>query len=238
MGEPLPSVLDPTGHLAAGLSDEERIELAKYLASSGRPRLFEEERFIFPQTYGVNRVRLLVKDPEWLFAYWDVSARSLADVRSELGDRAAALSRLTLRVTDTVAGSMQVVLLPDEARAWYVRADAGPRTYRAEVGLTLPSGQFRSLAQSNTVLTPASGPTVEVAHRTARYQRSGPVEPLAEAPASALEAVAPVATTPGPDGEAVDTLETVDNPALNPADRGGASDRYRERGGASDRFRR
>jgi hypothetical protein len=56
------------------LSDEERIESAKYMPSA-RPRLFEEERFVFPESYGVNRVRLLVKDPEWLFAYWGACGR-------------------------------------------------------------------------------------------------------------------------------------------------------------------
>src|SRR3989442_913478 len=45
------------------LSEEEQIGSAKYLPRELPPRVFEEERFIFPETYGVNRVRLLVKDP-------------------------------------------------------------------------------------------------------------------------------------------------------------------------------
>jgi len=60
--------------------------------------VFEEERFLFPESYAKNRVRLLAKDPEWLFAHWDVNPKTWAALRDELGERALALSRLTLRV--------------------------------------------------------------------------------------------------------------------------------------------
>ena len=81
-------------------SEEEQIESAKYLQPTTAPRVFEEERFLFPETYGVDRVRLLVKDPEWLFAYWDVSPQAVSSLRRELGERGLALTRLTLRITD------------------------------------------------------------------------------------------------------------------------------------------
>ena len=50
------------GQGALSLSEEEQIGSAKYLPRELPPRVFEEERFIFPETYGVNRVRLLVRD--------------------------------------------------------------------------------------------------------------------------------------------------------------------------------
>src|SRR5688500_1583110 len=53
--------------IGAAATEEERIESSKYLPRSAPKRLFETERFVFPESYGVNRVRLLVKDPEWLF---------------------------------------------------------------------------------------------------------------------------------------------------------------------------
>ena len=49
-------------------SEEDQIRAAKYLPRELPKRLFEEDRFLFPETYGVNRVRLLVSDPEWIFA--------------------------------------------------------------------------------------------------------------------------------------------------------------------------
>ena len=67
-------------HAVPGLTDEDQIRAAKYLPRELPKRLFEEDRFLFPETYGVNRVRLLVRDPEWIFAYWDVSPSSMKDL--------------------------------------------------------------------------------------------------------------------------------------------------------------
>src|SRR5688572_18740686 len=157
---------------AAG-TEEERIESSKYLPRRAPKRRFETERFVFPESYGVNRLRLLVKDPEWLFAHWDVDPKVLQSLRSDLGERALALSRLTLRLSDTVEGGSTVILLPKTARSFYIRADGAARSYQAELGLTLPSGEFRALAESNTVGTPRVGPSSEPARTRVRFDRSG-----------------------------------------------------------------
>jgi len=213
------------------LTEEERIESAKYLPSALRPRLFEEERFLFPDTYGVNRVRLYVKDPEWLFAHWDVSPESLSTLRTEMGERALALSRLTLRVTDASNGGASVILLPAGVRSWYVRTAGGRRSYRAELGLTLPSGDFRGLARSNTVVAPRGGPSDEPARERRRsYKQARSLSPeAAAAAAKAQQAAEPSAApwnVPPQDGDA--RIEA--GPGATPSARtspGGASDVYR-----------
>jgi hypothetical protein len=165
--------LPPTREMNGASTEEERIEGSKYLPRHVPKRLFETERFVFPETYGVNRVRLLVKDPEWLFAHWDMDAGVMAAVRRDLGERAMALSRLTLRVFDPVDGGQTTILLPKGARGWYIRADLTPRSYRAELGLTLPTGEFRALAASNVVGTPRVGPSRQAARGRVRFDRSG-----------------------------------------------------------------
>jgi hypothetical protein len=208
------------------LSDEERIESAKYLPRHTPPkRVFEEERFLFPETYGTNRVRLLVKDPEWLFAHWDVDLRSLSTLRRDVGERAVALSRLTLRVADPGHGGASVILLPPGVRGWYVRADRAPRSYRAELGLTLPSGEFRKLATSNTVTTPRVGPAAGRARRRMHYKSDAGA--VAEAGAAGRTA------DPGPlpasrmDGGEDLGRATRARPGGKGTRRGGASDVYR-----------
>lgn len=198
-----------------GLTEEQQIGSAKYTTGEQRPRVFEEERFIFPDTYGTDRVRLMVKDPEWLFAFWDVNPSTWTSMRSRLGERGAALSRLTLKVSDTASGGDQVILLPGHARAWYVRADTGRRTYQAELGFTLPSGEFQSIARSNTVLTPWLGASSQKARLVASYDR-----PFTGARGD----------SPSSDSEPWRTEPVVGGPlasAKNTQERGGASDRYR-----------
>jgi len=215
-----------------GLSEEDQIRAAKYLPRELPKRLFEEDRFLFPETYGVNRVRLLVRDPEWIFAYWDVSPAAMKDLGKSLGERALALSRLTLRVVDPVSGGASDILLPPGARWWYIRTDSARRTYRAELGVTLPSGEFRRLAESNTVVTPRVGPSPERARRRMSYRDARELPPSAAEEARLAERKTGMADGPW-------AAESVDGSAPGESgkgERGGASDVFRP-GGASDAFR-
>jgi hypothetical protein len=155
---------------AVALAEAERGPAFDYALPSGGPRRFSEERFLFPKTYEVNRVRVLVRDTEWLFAYWDLNPRAFEAIRQELGERTMALSRLTLRVLDAEGATSEVVILPSGARSWYVRIDPSRRGYLAELGITLPSGQFRSLARSNTVRAPRGGPSPQAAVRSVNHE--------------------------------------------------------------------
>lgn len=213
--------------VAPALTEEERIESAKYAESQPRPRYFEDERFVFPESYGRNRLRLRVKDPEWLFAHWDVAQSTLSQMRRDLGVRAVAVSPLTLRVVDAGSGHFSVIFLPEGTRSWYVKTDARPRVYRAELGLTLPSGEFRRLAQSNTLVAPGNAPSPEPATRKAVYTRAGARGLDAAAPASA----SPAATTRA----AVHGQVLPKQPGLFvPTPSGG---RRAAKGGASESFR-
>jgi hypothetical protein len=223
-------------HAVPGLTEEDQIRAAKYLPREMPKRVFEEERFIFPETYGVNRIRLLVRDPEWIFAYWDVNPEAMKDFGRKIGERALALSRLTLRVVDPVSGGSTDILLPPGARWWYVRTDAARRTYRAELGVTLPSGEFRRLAESNTVVTPRVGPSPERARRRMSYPDAREL-PVSEAvAASEEEKKTGVAREPWAPG-AVEGAETPASVAgkAGQSGKGGASDTFRP-GGASDAF--
>jgi len=170
-----------------GLSEEDQIRAAKFLPRELPKRLFEEDRFLFPETYGINRVRLLVRDPEWIFAYWDVNPAGMRELERSLGERGLALSRLTLRLLDPVSGGASDILLPPGARWWYIRTDSARRTYRAELGVTLPSGEFRRLAESNTVVTPRVGPSPQRARRRMSYRDARELPPSAAEAAGLAE---------------------------------------------------
>jgi hypothetical protein len=221
--EPLPSTDAP-------LTDEERIESAKYTPRRAAPRVFEEERFLFPQTYGINRLRLLVKDPEWLFAYWDVDPRALESLRADLGERASALSQLTLRVFEDKNGGASTFLVPQDARTWYVPARTAGRAFRAEVGVILPSGEFRSLARSNSVVTPRGEPSSQKARRRVRYDRARSLAPGA-APAHAMDEMGPADQPWEPPIDAgagpEETRPRATPRAGKPGEGGGASDLHR-----------
>jgi hypothetical protein len=236
--QPQPRVAD-----WAGLGEQEIVGAVKYGAAPA-PGAFDEQRFLFPRNYEQNRVRLVVRDPEWLFAYWDVNPRAFETIRREMGERAMALSRLTLQVGDPDGGTTQVILLPYGARSWYVRIDAARPNYRAELGITLPSGQFRTLAQSNVVSVPRVGPSPHAAARSVEYRQAWAStdaiasgvedEAMAGGPAAWLDPGTSI--RPSPEelaGGASDRLAAELNERRAREARPGET-----RGGASDLFRR
>jgi Domain of unknown function (DUF4912) len=238
----------PPASRPAGLTEEDQIRSAKYLPRDLPPRLFEEERFLFPESYGVNRIRLLVKDPEWLFVHWDVDPASVESLRKSLGERAMALSRMTLRVVDPTNGGSSDILLPPGARGWYIRADVARRSYKAELGVTLPSGEFRRLAESNLVVTPRVGPSRERATRRITFgqaarlpkeaglgQRDEELRSVSGAGPWQGSSVDGAAEGGAPGAAATVAEAKADRPAK--ASRPGASDSFRP-GGASDVYRR
>ncbi len=160
------------------------------------------------------RVRLVVRDPETLFAYWTLGEDVREALCRELGERVAALATVTLRLFDVSSGSSRLLIQRGIGSATYLPVDPDWGPHQAELGLLLPSGEFRPVATSNPVVPPRHGPSPEPATRSLIY---GP------------ERVSVAA--PGPDPRAVSSR----GPRPLSA-RGGASDTLRPVG-ASDTFR-
>jgi hypothetical protein len=234
--EPSGAVAAVAAPLERSLTEEERIESAKYQPRQMPARVFEEERFLFPDTYGVSRVRLLIKDPEWLFAHWDVDPALISSLRTSLGERATALSRLTLRISDVENGGVSIILLPEGSRSWYVRTDSARRSYRAELGLTLPSGEFRKVAESNTVTSPRTGPSDRKAERVLSYGEARHITAAAAFAAGAEERHSSSEAGPWsapPQGVALSV-----EPPQPPSAATAKGKKRSARGGASETFRR
>ena len=225
-------------HAVPGLSEEDQIRAAKYLPRELPKRLFEEERFLFPESYGQNRIRLLVRDPEWIFAHWDVKPQTLEELAKRLGERALALSRLTLRVVDPVSGGSSDILLPAGrplvVRPHRLRAAHLPRRARPDAALGRvppPGGEQHRRDAARRSLARARAAAHELSRRAASSLRPR----RREAGRADSEARASRAS------RGRRSRSTVRHPLPLPSRergaRGGASDAFRP-GGASDAFRR
>jgi hypothetical protein len=137
----------------------------------------EPERFTFPETYGKTRVRVLMQSPGRLFVHWDLSPGVVEELKAQFGQRAASLARLAIRITTPGAARPLLVLLPRGARSWYVDVPGQRQEYRAEIGLMLPSGEFRAVAASNVVRMPRTAPSPVPASRRVAFQRGETPEP-------------------------------------------------------------
>ena len=105
-----------------------------------------------PVSYGESHLLLLVRDPQTLFAAWDVSPATVGSLKARLGSRAFAVSTLTLRLT-RAGGGTSVIHIGKKARSRYIKIEGGP-SFLAEIGFTTPTGRFELVARSAPCFVP------------------------------------------------------------------------------------
>jgi hypothetical protein len=116
-----------------------------------------------PETYGVDEVEVLYKDPYWIFVYWEVTERGLDGARAQLGQSAAG-ARLVLRLFTTVAISDGVERhIHDVDLQWnhgrrYLQSPRQGAHLRVAVGLLSPEGYFAPVAHSSLMRIPHAEP--------------------------------------------------------------------------------
>ncbi|HOW58426.1 MAG TPA: DUF4912 domain-containing protein [Candidatus Omnitrophota bacterium] len=122
-------------------------------------RSFQEMPRELPDNYGDNQVYLLVRDPYWLYTYWEIQKDLQEANLAKLGgswDVVVSVLRV-YDVTDEKKGTPFFdILLQNMARSWYVNTQPN-RSYFVEIGLLHRDGRFICLARSNRVTTPRSG---------------------------------------------------------------------------------
>ncbi|MCC7490938.1 MAG: DUF4912 domain-containing protein [Fimbriimonadaceae bacterium] len=154
----------------------------------------EDPAFGYPESYGVDRVVLLVRDPEWLYSYWDVSGETWALLIQRGVTNPGNQWVRTLRVWDitdpTCSQHLVDIDLDDLSREWYFRAPVQNRVLAVEYGYRSPAGEFLVVARSNTVQVPRQTPSNLIDERYATladtaYQLSlaggDPTRPLGSA---------------------------------------------------------
>jgi hypothetical protein len=132
------------------------------------PRVSKEaaEPRELPSSYDLDRIVLLVRDPYWIHAYWDISRGTLLKARTDLGDEWH-YAKSILRVYDVTgvdfdgrnASSSFDIEITGGASNWYVNTKVPNRTYCIEIGLLSRSGDFLVLARSNRATTPRDAPS-------------------------------------------------------------------------------
>lgn len=107
---------------------------------------------------------MMVRDPYWLHAHWELSRTTLGRAQAALGQEwhtARPILRL-MDVTseDTTSASERHVRDIDihgGVNNWYIDVTAPPRSFRVDIGYVSKRGKFFVLARSNVVTTPRAG---------------------------------------------------------------------------------
>jgi hypothetical protein len=116
-----------------------------------------------PNGFTKDRLVVMVRDPFWLHAYWELTRQGVERAQAAMGQEwhaARPVLRLLEVSTGGTANSAEMVLRTIEIHGgvnnWYVDVNE-PKSYRLDVGYVSASGKFFLLARSNIVSTPKAG---------------------------------------------------------------------------------
>ena len=114
-----------------------------------------------PNGYGESRIVMLPRDPQWAYAYWDISNDRKDELRRQGGQQ------LALRLFDVTdidlhsqsPHSLQEYGCDEMAREWYLPIPVSDRDYLLEIGYRTWDGRWLILARSATMRVPPVYPS-------------------------------------------------------------------------------
>ena len=107
-----------------------------------------------------DRLVVMVRDPYWLHAYWELAPRSVDRAQSALAQHwhnTRPVLRLFRVTSDGSAELAREIEIHGGVNHWYVDVQDPPNEFRMEIGYLGGNGQFYCLARSNSVTTPPAG---------------------------------------------------------------------------------
>mgnify|MGYP001252689739 CR=1 FL=1 len=116
-----------------------------------RPQVYVDRGPELPGSYRQDKVYAMVRDPNWIYAYWDLSGGARERVTATAPGGAWVLRVNNL--SDSVFDDVPVLI---ESGNWYVPV-ASDTEYNVEIGLLGTDGRFHAAASSRSVRTPRMG---------------------------------------------------------------------------------
>ncbi len=161
--EPLKENLAPSSTSGVFEVESAKFEMGPREKPFQEPAPVSVPRRELPESYNDTKVTLLVRDPEWIFAYWDINQKTREEHRIPRGRHDKTMA---LRVYDFTGVEVNKdnphrhydVIINDFSTSWYLRMPEVNRTWCVDLGYyDKVSGEFVALVRSNTVTTPSAG---------------------------------------------------------------------------------
>lgn len=118
-----------------------------------------------------DRVVLLVRDPHWVQAYWEITKATVQRASVAFNDRwhevqpIIRLYEITeQQQTHAVEQHVRDIPVHGGVKNWFIDVPDPPKTYRIAIGYVLPEKKFYLIAKSNKVTTPIPSSSDAVDH--------------------------------------------------------------------------
>ena len=120
------------------------------MVSAGEPHAVEQESAA--AGHGTNdRIVALMRDPQWLYVYWELKGGTILDLQERLGKVGRRRAQWILRLDDGEAP--RDTAIDPHARATYINVQPGGH-YQVAIGMIAPDGTFHEATGSEAVDAP------------------------------------------------------------------------------------
>jgi len=163
--EPVPPPSNTKPEIVAKIrSAQAGKELRKDLAQPAAKTSLTPLNPVPPIVKGEDRLILMVRDPYWIHAHWDIMRHSVDRAKAALAENWHTVKPILrlLKLDDSGTTNNSEVIHRDieihgGVRNWYIDVDSPPSRFKLLMGYLCANGRFYELARSNIVLTPAPG---------------------------------------------------------------------------------
>lgn len=157
---------EDTGTPLVQLEDEgDWAEEAKFIVSgqTTQDQTFQERPIILPAAYGSPRLVFLIRDPYWVFAFWEIPPDNAHELLAKLGkswDQVHWVLRMHSPNKDNASpDATWDTAIDPSAPGWYLHLSPPGTSFQGEIGLCDESGRFVGLTCSNIATLPPDRPS-------------------------------------------------------------------------------
>jgi hypothetical protein len=128
-----------------------------------------------PEAYGTKRLFITARDPNWVYATWDMTTQQLKEYNAQ-----AAEGHLQLRVFKNEFSGQALSQIPvhPESRNWFIPVPEAGTKYLAEIGYVDMQGKWVSISKSSATFTPPDSLAEDTSVRFATLPPDVPFEQL------------------------------------------------------------
>jgi len=163
--EPVPPPSSTKPEIVAKIrSAQAEKELRKDLSQPAPKTSLTPLNTVPPIVKGKDRLILMVRDPYWIHAHWDIMRHSVDRAKAALAEKWHTVKPILrlLKLDDSGTTNNSEVIFKDieihgGVRNWYIDVDSPPSRFKMLMGYLCANSRFYELARSNIVTTPAPG---------------------------------------------------------------------------------
>lgn len=146
---------------SATISSLEVVTQARPVEPVAPPQPFIDRGEALPSEYIEDKITALVRDPNWIFVYWELAGTKKEEIKSSHGAEIYRTAQWVLRVKNLTNNSHQDIPILLDSKTWYLNVESNC-SYTIELGIISREHQFICLLQSNTVQTPRADASGEI----------------------------------------------------------------------------